>query len=289
MLMPGSEHTAIQTDLRSHAPGPLIDTHCHFDVPLFLDDEAVSVRRAQDAGITDIIIPAVDSHHFDLILQLAQRWPGLHAALGLHPLYIARHDDEDLALLDARLQSHRKEVVAVGEVGLDLYMDDPQFDRQCHFLGEQLALARRHNLPAILHSRRTHDRLAAILRRCSLPRTGVVHGFSGSYEQAMAFVRLGYCIGIGGTITYPRASKTRKAIAQLPLECLLLETDAPDMPVYGHQGAPNRPERIRNVLSSLCELREETPAQIVAALLANTRRVFDLADRGTGPAEVSKS
>ncbi|MFP1786233.1 TatD family hydrolase [Lonsdalea quercina] len=287
--MPDCEQTASRTERRSNAPGPLIDTHCHFDVPLFLDDEADSVRRAQDAGITDIIIPAVNSPHFDLILQLARRWPGLHAVLGLHPLYIAHHGEEDLALLDARLLSHRNDVVAVGEIGLDLYMDDPQFDRQCYFLGEQLALARRHDLPVILHSRRTHDRLAAILRRCSVPRTGVVHGFSGSYEQAMAFIRLGFSIGVGGTITYPRASKTRKAIAQLPLECLLLETDAPDMPVYGHQGTPNRPERIRNVLSTLCELRDESPTQIVAALLANTRRVFDLAAEDSVPAEVSKS
>ncbi|OSM95155.1 deoxyribonuclease YjjV [Lonsdalea britannica] len=254
----------------------MIDTHCHFDVPLFLNDESDSVRRAQDAGITDIIIPAVDAHHFDLILQLSQRWPGLHAALGLHPLYIDRHDEKDLALLDARLQSHREGVVAVGEMGLDLYMDNPQFDRQCHFLGEQLALARRHDLPVILHSRRTHDRLAAILRRCPLPRTGVVHGFSGSYEQAMVFIRLGFYIGVGGTITYPRASKTRQTIAKLPLEFLLLETDAPDMPVSGHQGSPNRPERIRDVFASLCELRKEMPMELVTALAANSRRLFQI-------------
>lgn len=272
--MPDCEQTARQTDPRPKAPGPLIDTHCHFDVPLFMDDAPDSVRRAQDAGITDIIIPAVEAHHFDLILQLAQRWPGLHAALGLHPLYIDRHDEEDLALLDARLLSHREGVVAVGEIGLDLYMDDPQFDRQCYFLGEQLALARRHDLPVILHSRRTHDRLAAILRRYPMPRTGVVHGFSGSYEQALAFIRLGFYIGIGGTITYPRANKTRKAVARLPLEFLLLETDAPDMPVSGHQGAPNRPERIGDVFWSLCALREETPLQLVAALAANSRRLF---------------
>ncbi|WP_304167360.1 TatD family hydrolase [Lonsdalea britannica] len=278
MLTPGFEQTASQTDRRSDTPGPLIDTHCHFDVPLFLNDESDSLRRAQDAGITDIIIPAVDAHHFDLILQLAQRWPGLHAALGLHPLYIDRHDEKDLALLDARLQSHRESVVAVGEIGLDLYMDDPQFDRQCHFLGEQLALARRHDLPVILHSRRTHDRLAAILRRYPLPRTGVVHGFSGSYEQAMAFIRQGFYIGVGGTITYPRASKTRKAIAKLPLEFLLLETDAPDMPVSGHQGAPNRPERLRDVFASLCELREETSTQLVAALWTNSQRLFQLSE-----------
>ncbi len=126
----------------------------------------------------------------------------------------------------------------------------------------------------ILHSRRTHDKLALHLRRIDLPRRGVVHGFAGSLQQAEAFIKLGYAIGVGGTITYPRASKTRNTIAQLPLSSLLLETDAPDMPLNGFQGEPNRPEQVRRVWQTLCELRSEPAEQIASTIYATTRRLF---------------
>jgi Mg-dependent DNase len=127
-----------------------------------------------------------------------------------------------------------------------------------------------------LHSRRTHDQLALLLRRHQVARCGVVHGFAGSLQQAQAFIKLGYAIGVGGTITYERASKTRQTIAQLPLSALLLETDAPDMPLNGFQGEPNRPERARNVWQTLCELRPEAPEVIAEALWHNSQRLFTL-------------
>ena len=115
-----------------------------------------------------------------------------------------------------------------------------------------------------------------MLRQAKLPATGVVHGFAGSLSQAQAFIKLGFAIGVGGTISYARAQKTRQVMAQLPLSSLLLETDAPDMPLQGFQGQPNRPERAAAVFDVLCELRPESPEDIAAALLANTRRVFNL-------------
>ncbi len=166
--------------------------------------------------------------------------------------------------------------MAIGEIGLDLYRDDPQFDKQQRFLEAQLKLAKAYQLPVILHSRRTHDKLAQILRRYDLPRRGVVHGFAGSLQQAQAFIKLGYAIGIGGTITYERASKTRQTVAQLPLSSLLLETDAPDMPLQGFQGQPNRPERARQVWEVLCSLREESPEEIADALWHNSQQLFQL-------------
>ncbi|STS88190.1 hydrolase TatD family [Klebsiella variicola] len=164
--------------------------------------------------------------------------------------------------------------MAVGEIGLDLYRDDPQFDRQQALLEEQLRLAKRYDLPVILHSRRTHDKLAMLLKKHALPRTGVVHGFAGSLQQAERFVQLGYKIGVGGTITYPRASKTREVMARLPLSALLLETDAPDMPLNGFQGQPNRPEQVARVFDALCELRAEPAPTIEAAVMANTKSLF---------------
>ncbi|GLR08570.1 metal-dependent hydrolase [Mixta theicola] len=253
-----------------------IDTHCHFDFPPFSGSEEESVARAAQAGVEKIIVPAVDAARFASVLQLAQQHAPLYAALGLHPIMIHQHSDAALEQLEQLLRQRPAKLVAIGEIGLDLYMDDPQFDRQQHFLDAQLRLAREYDLPAILHSRRTHDKLMLHLRRIEVPRRGVVHGFAGSLQQARAFIAAGYAIGVGGTITYPRASKTRNTIAQLPLSALLLETDAPDMPLNGFQGQPNRPEQVVKVWQTLCELRQEAPEEIAAALVANSERLFQL-------------
>ncbi|MEH2920584.1 TatD family hydrolase [Samsonia erythrinae] len=271
---PFSEAERSSDDVSSSERYRFIDTHCHFDFPPFFDDAVASLRLAQDAGVERIIIPAVAAHHFDRVLMLTRTYSPLYAALGLHPLYIAGHRDGDLSHLEDKLRHSPDKLVAIGEVGLDLFMPEPQFERQLTLLEGQLRLAKKYDLPVILHSRRSHDRLAQLLRRIDVPRTGVVHGFAGSLAQAQAFIRLGYYIGVGGTITYERANKTRQAIAQLPLTRLLLETDAPDMPMSGYQGQPNRPERIPYAFQSLCSLRTESPQEIAAVLLENTRRLF---------------
>lgn len=252
------------------------DTHCHFDFPPFVDDIENSLDLAARAGVAKIIIPATEAARFENVLALATKHTPLYAALGLHPIVIEKHDDDSLAKLDAMLALKPPKLVAIGEIGLDLYRDDPQFDKQQAVLDEQLKLAKRYDLPVILHSRRTHDKLAMHLKRHHLPCTGVIHGFAGSLQQAECFVQLGYKIGVGGTITYPRASKTREVMARLPLSALLLETDAPDMPLNGFQGQPNRPERAAGVFASLCELRPETPADIAEALANTTSQLFGL-------------
>ncbi|QRG78544.1 metal-dependent hydrolase [Citrobacter sp. R56] len=253
-----------------------IDTHCHFDFPPFCGDEVASIQRAADAGVGKIIVPATESANFSRVLALAEQFPPLFAALGLHPIVIEHHAHGCLDQLQQILDNRPQKVVAVGEIGLDLYRDDPQFAKQEFLLEAQLKLAKRYDLPVILHSRRTHDTLAMHLKRQNLPRTGVVHGFSGSLQQAERFVQLGYKIGVGGTITYPRASKTRDVMARLPLDALLLETDAPDMPLNGFQGQPNRPEQAVRVFEVLCELRPEPEEVIADALYRNTTTLFDL-------------
>lgn len=253
-----------------------VDTHCHFDFPPFIDSEAESLRSAQQAGVQQLIVPSVTADRFDGILQLAGSYPAIYAALGLHPLYVTSHHDEHLDRLEEYLGMRNKKLVAIGETGLDLYMNTPLFARQQQLLLAQFRLAKQFALPMILHSRRTHDLLASMLRKASLPATGVLHGFAGSLAQAQAFVRLGFAIGVGGTISYQRAQKTRRIIAELPLCSLLLETDAPDMPLQGFQGQPNRPERVQQVFKVLCSLRSESPQCIAEALLKNTRRIFNL-------------
>jgi len=253
-----------------------IDTHCHFDFPPFTADEVPSLERAAKAGVEAIIVPSTEADNFGRVLDLARQHQALYAALGLHPIVIERHLDEHIDRLDALLQTAEKKLIAIGEIGLDLYREDPHFERQQAILDAQLRLAKRHDLPVILHSRRTHDKLAMHLKRIDLPRRGVVHGFSGSLQQAQRFIALGYKIGVGGTITYPRASKTREVMAQLPLDALLLETDAPDMPLNGFQGQPNRPEQAARVFATLCELRDEPAALIADTILENTRAVFGI-------------
>lgn len=253
-----------------------VDTHCHFDFPPFSGEETQSLAKAAQAGVQAIVVPAIAAAYFTRVLDLARRHPPLYAAIGLHPIVIEQHLDEHIDALDALLPRAGDKLVAIGEIGLDLYRENPQFDRQQTLLDAQLRLAKRHDLPVILHSRRTHDKLAMHLRRIDLPRKGVIHGFSGSLQQAQRFIRLGYKIGVGGTITYPRASKTREVMAQLPLSSLLLETDAPDMPLNGFQGQPNRPEQAARVFATLCQLREEPGAVIANALLENTREIFGI-------------
>ena len=253
-----------------------VDTHCHFDFPPFTGDEEQSIAKAAEAGVQAIIVPSVEAAYFSRVLDLSTHHPALYAALGLHPIVIERHRDEDIERLDEIVQTAGDKLVAIGEIGLDLYREEPHFERQQTILDAQLRLAKRHDLPVILHSRRTHDKLAMHLKRIDLPRKGVVHGFSGSLQQAQRFIELGYKIGVGGTITYPRASKTRDVMAQLPLSALLLETDAPDMPLNGFQGQPNRPEQAARVFATLCELRKEAEEAIASALLENTRSVFGI-------------
>lgn len=253
-----------------------VDTHCHFDFAPFSEEPIDSLQQAAAAGVEKIIVPAVAASRFQTVLALAEQHKPLYAALGLHPMATAEHDDAALAQLEQHLKQRPPKLVAIGEMGLDLYIDNPLFDRQLALLNAQLKLARDYDLPVILHSRRTHDKLAMHLRRIEVPRRGVVHGFAGSLQQANAFIDAGYAIGVGGTITYPRASKTRETIARLPLNALLLETDAPDMPLCGFQGQPNRPERIINVWQTLCELRNE-PAEVIRdTLRENTRRLFNI-------------
>lgn len=253
-----------------------IDTHCHFDFPPFTGNETASLARAASAGVEKIIVPAISAGRFSTVLSLASRHPTVYAALGLHPMYIEQHRDDALPALERLLAQQPEKVVAVGETGLDAYRETPDLPKQIAMLEAQFALAKRWQLPVILHSRRTHDQLAMLLRRASLPKTGVVHGFSGSFEQAIRFVELGYYIGVGGTITYPRAAKTRKAIARLPLDALVLETDAPDMPLNGWQGQPNRPERVAMIFDILCQLRSEYPEEIAEAVWKNTCALFPL-------------
>lgn len=257
------------------------DTHTHLDY--LADDLNLSipelVTNAQQASVERILVVAVLAKSWDNLPPCSQQCPNhIVYGLGLHPLYIAQHHPQELIQLEQRLARRAPHCVAVAEIGLDKAVESictpDLWRKQCEFLEHQLALAKKYDLPVNLHSRKSHDQLSVFLKKADLPKTGVVHGFAGSYDQAKRFVDLGYKIGVGGTITYERANKTRQAIRRLPLEALLLETDSPDMPVFGYQGQPNRPERLRQTFDSLCQLRPERPEQIAETIWQTSEKLF---------------
>ncbi|OOS00739.1 deoxyribonuclease [Haemophilus paracuniculus] len=257
------------------------DTHTHLDY--LAQDLNLTipqlVENARAVGVERILVVAITAENFDKVTACAKQSPEhLVYGLGLHPLFIEQHQRADLDLLERKLSEPDPQRTAIAEIGLEKSVasvcSEELWRKQCDFLEAQLALAKRYDLPVNLHSRKAHEALFPFLKKAQLPKTGVVHGFAGSYDQAKRFVDLGYKIGVGGTITYARANKSREAIRKLPLDSLILETDSPDMPVFGFQGQPNRPERLIISFQALCELRSEPPEQIAETIWKTSETLF---------------
>ncbi len=251
-----------------------IDSHCHLDFLAFHDDLDRVLTRARDCGVQQFLVPGVAVQNWTAVLALAKKYPIIYPALGLHPAFLAEYDASHLQQLE-QLVSSSGEVVAIGEIGLDKCVDY-DFGEQQQICWQQLMLAKQYDLPVILHCRKAHNELLVMLAKAKLPRAGVIHGFSGSIETAKQYLKLGYKLGIGGVITYPRAQKTRTTVAQLPLDALLLETDSPDMPINGRQGQRNTPCAIPDIFTALAELRKEPPEEINRALDENFRLLFKI-------------
>ena len=254
------------------ADRPLFDSHVHLDAPEFDADRARVLRAAHAAGVSKMLVPAVSAASWPNVHALCESTPGLYPAYGLHPCFLAQHGDGDPASLEDWLHTHS--AVAVGECGLDFFEPGLDRERQLRLLRGQLAIAHQFDLPLVLHARRAFERIILELRRFGKPLRGVVHSFSGSAEQARELWRLGFRVGIGGPVTYERARRLRQVVASLPLESLLLETDAPDQPGKQHHGQRNEPTFLMEVLQCIAELRGEDPAELAAATTANASRLF---------------
>ena len=251
----------------------LVDSHCHLDVGEFDADRAAVVDRARTCGVALQIVPAISMAGWPKLREVCASFDGLHAAYGLHPMYLDQHEDAHLDALAGWIERERP--IAIGECGLDYFVDGLDRERQQQFFDGQLRLAAEYGLPVIVHARRAVDAVVASLRRFPGVR-GVVHSFSGSPEQAQQLWDLGFLIGLGGPITYERASRLRKLATGMPMEFLLLETDAPDQPDAWHRGKRNEPARLRRVLETVAGLRGEARDVIAAATTANARRLFGL-------------
>lgn len=251
----------------------LIDSHSHLDAPEFDADRDDVIRRSRAAGVVTQIIPATTASSWPALRDLCARSRGLYPAYGLHPTFLDHHHIGHLDQL--REWVDRESPVAVGECGLDHWVDGLDREEQLRYFLAQLDLAKATDLPVIVHARRAYDEVTAAFRRVGGLR-GVVHSFSGSQAQAEQLWKLGFLIGIGGPVTYPRARRLRGIVAAMPIDYLLLETDSPDQPLCGHQGHRNEPARLVDVLATVAELRQESPDALARATRLNTERLFGL-------------
>jgi TatD DNase family protein len=256
-----------------------IDTHCHLDAAEFGGEADAIAASAAQAGVRGIVIPAVERANFAAVRALA----GSHAngayALGIHPMYVPHATEEDLDALRAAIGEAMDDprFVAVGEIGLDFFVPElnetPLREKQEHFYGEQLKIAREFGLPVLLHVRRSQDRILKQLRHIPVAG-GIAHAFNGSFQQAEEFIRLGFKLGFGGAMTFPRALQLRRLATTLPPQALVLETDAPDIPPVWLRAQRNSPEQLPRIGQALAELRGIAVADAARITSDNARAVL---------------
>ncbi|MBV7480357.1 TatD family hydrolase [Pseudomonas sp. PDM31] len=255
----------------------LIDTHTHLDFPDFDADRQALLSASRALGVRRIVVLGVYQGNWQRVWELVQSDPDLHAAFGLHPVYLNEHRPEDLSELGAwltRLAGHRQ-LCAVGEIGLDYFIETLDRERQQGLFDAQLQLANDFNLPALIHVRRSHAAVIATLKRFRLKRAGIIHAFAGSKEEAREYIKLGFKLGLGGAATWPQALRMHRVLAELPLESVVLETDSPDMAPAMFPGQRNSPAHLPAICEALAQIMAITPEQLAAASTANARELFN--------------
>lgn len=250
----------------------LIDAHCHLDFDAFDEDRDAVLARAAKAGVEHYIVPGTTRERWPRVADLGRR-SEISVCYGLHPYFLQAHTPEDTNALEAQLDAY-PDTVALGECGIDARLDD--LDRQWQLFDAQLRIAKRRHLPVVIHCVQANDQVVKRLRQLALPAGGLIHAFSGSPEQAQGFLEAGFVLGIGGGATYARAKRLRRAIRSLPDDGYVLETDSPDMPLYGEQGRRNEPARVHAVCETVSELREQSYAAVAMQSTATARRLFGL-------------
>jgi TatD DNase family protein len=252
----------------------LIDSHCHIDVDEFAADRDRVLAECRRLGVTRLVVPAVETATWEHLLQVCRSQPGLYPTLGLHPYYLERHLDDHLQALEQQLALN-SDVVAVGEIGLDFYIAELERDRQQQLFEAQLAIARAANLPVILHIRKAHEQVLNTLKRIKV-RGGIAHAFNASLEQAQRYIDMGFKLGFGGMLTFERSTRLRALAKTLPLDAIVLETDAPDMPGEPWQHQRNSPAYLPFYLETLAALRGEDKEKVAAVTTANVKSVLSL-------------
>lgn len=252
----------------------IVDTHCHLDAAEFGDAQADILAEAAAAEVRTIIVPAVSCSNFTAVRSLCQRHASCLPAYGIHPLMVDKAEEDDLLKLRKTLEQNH--AVAVGEIGLDFFVEHYDRKRQEYFFAEQLKLAQEFDLPVLLHVRRALDTVLKHLRRSKVSG-GIAHAFNGSRQQADEFIKLGYKLGFGGAMTHARALRIRELAATLPMESVVLETDGPDIPPdFLARGTPNRPANLRRIAETLAELRGMSLTEVADETTANAASVLPM-------------
>jgi len=251
----------------------LIDSHIHLDFAAFDMDREQLIARAGEANIKGFVIPATTRDAWPRIAKLAQSHNNLYPAYGIHPYFIAGHQLSDCAALDNWLYEHP--AVAVGEIGLDYFLKELDGQQQMQIFQAQLTIAARHTLPVILHARKAVDAVTQQLKLAGINR-GIVHSFNGSYVQAGRLIDMGFKLGFGGALTYPRATRLCALVKKLPLDSICLETDAPDQPVARLYGARNTPDALLDVLNTIADIHQLSPEIIAKHSIDNTYAALNI-------------
>ena len=253
----------------------LTDTHCHIDFADFDHDRADVIGRAAELGVSNIVVPAVSQAGWQQTIKVCSEYPALQLAPGMHPVFINQHQPQHLTELDKLIGTCAP--VAVGEIGLDFYLTDLDREKQRVYFSKQLIIAKRHRLPVIIHNRKAHDECLNILRDIEV-KGGIIHAFNGSIQQAQKYIGLGFLLGFGGMLTYPRSRKLRSLVERLELEHIVLETDAPDMSVSQHRGTRNSPEYLPFILEAVAGLKNVSKSKVISITSNNAQRMFGYAD-----------
>jgi TatD DNase family protein len=257
----------------------LVDTHCHLDAAEFDEDRDAVVERAVAGGVERIVVPSVGVSGFDAVAALAERHACVRYALGIHPMYVDRAEDADLEALRGAVARavHDPCFVGIGEIGLDHFVPGLDRERMERFFVGQLRIAVEFGLPVILHVRRSQDAVLKQLRRLR-PVGGIAHAFNGSVQQAAMFAGLGFSLGFGGAMTYPRALQIRRLAAAVPIESVVLETDAPDIAPEWRWRQRNEPGELPRIAAVFAALRGMPLEEVTALTGANARRVLPALD-----------
>jgi TatD DNase family protein len=248
-----------------------IDSHCHLD---FADFDQVSLFQSLlGSDCEAVLVPATQVKYFNRVVGLKNEYPSfVKFALGLHPYFIAEHQESDLDKLSHALVEHKPD--ALGEFGLDFMLPESSYEQQIYFFDQQLQLAQQHKLPLVIHCRKAHDQLASRVKQARFTGGGFIHAFSGSLQQAKRYLDLGFVLGLGGALTYDRAKAMHKMVAQLPDDGYTLETDSPDMAPSFAQGQVNTPLNIPMIAQHIARLKNQTVEQVFEDSTHNFYRVF---------------
>lgn len=255
----------------------LIDTHTHLDFDDFDQDRPDVLAHCQQLGVERLVVLGVYERNLQRVWDLALSEPSVYAALGLHPIYIDEHLPAHLDQLRERLShlaGHPK-LCAIGEIGLDYYVDGLDRARQQQVFEAQLQMAADFDLPALLHVRRSHADVIATLKRFKLKRAGIIHAFAGSREEAREYTKLGFKLGLGGAATWPQALRMHRVLADLPLDSVVLETDSPDMAPAMYPNQRNSPEHLPQICTTLAEIMGIEPDALAHASTHNANQLFD--------------